>query len=550
MRKIFFPFLIAAGAALFGGPEQPSTPRDSNFLRTGAYDATRIQAKFTIPVTEETKVVHLIRDNSDPRVITKSYLLRHADPYEIRDCLRQVVQAKKVGNTSLLQNYPGNTAPTPAPGNAATLSSVAPATPAAAQPTFTPALQLGSNTAVECLKYADGSGVLLISAEEYRFSDHEGGMGFDSLVKFLDRPQMGEMTGTQTFFYWPKYVPARNLCPLVLNVGLNTADVTELWQGGDVAVCDPDLNLLIFDVANYSVANVEKMLRKFDVPLPQVRLRLTLYEIFAENDEKIGVDFQAWKNNGGMDFFSAGGRYRDNWSALYNGNGLQPSGSERTSFFNFNPKWNTRYLDFLAARGKGAVVFSGEVLIRNNTPASLKRTSELFYFNAPVPEEEKMMLKLFSELAGRIIKGGEDLPVWKAPPQQTLKQSSFGFSMEIANASVTEEETNFTVTLTNTSLIGFDSDGSPRFEESSIKDLNISLPHGRNGFVIGGLRKSLRVRSVSGIPFLKDIPILGKLFSTESTSIKHSSLVAAGECVLESPAELTKVRHRSKGEQH
>ena len=107
MRKTLFLSLLAAGAALFGAPDQPSTPRDSNFLPTGAYDATRIQAKFTIPVTEETKVVHLIRDNSDPRVITKSYLLRYADPYEIRDCLRQVVQAKKVGNTSLLQNYPG-----------------------------------------------------------------------------------------------------------------------------------------------------------------------------------------------------------------------------------------------------------------------------------------------------------------------------------------------------------------------------------------------------------------------------------------------------------
>ena len=83
-----------------------------------------------------------------------------------------------------------------------------------------------------------------------------------------------------------------------------------------------------------------------------------------------------------------------------------------------------------------------------------------------------------------------------------------------------------------------------------IKDLNISLPHGRNAFVIGGLRKSLLVRSVSGIPFLKDIPILGKLFSTQSTSVKRSSLVVAGECVLESPAELSPHRHRSKGEQH
>ena len=56
------------------------------------------------------------------------------------------------------------------------------------------------------------------SAEEYRFKDHENGMGFDSLVEFLDKPQMGAFFGTQTYFYIPKFVPARNLMPLIQNV--------------------------------------------------------------------------------------------------------------------------------------------------------------------------------------------------------------------------------------------------------------------------------------------------------------------------------------------
>ena len=159
-------------------------------------------------------------------------------------------------------------------------------------------------------------------------------------------------------------------------------------------------------------------------------------------------------------------------------------------------------------------------------------------------------MKLLSELVGRVIPGSKDLPVWKAPPQQTLKQSGFGFSMEIANASVTEEETNFTVTLNNSSLIGFGSDGTPRFSNSTVKDLNISLPHGRNSFVIGGLKKSALVKSSSGIPYLKDIPILGWLFSTESTSVKHSTLVVTGECVAETPTDLPGIKHRSRGEQH
>ena len=211
--------------------EIPGVPRDSNFNNTGGYDSTRVEAQLLVPVKEDTRVVHFIRDNNDPRVVTKTYLLKHVDAYEFRDYLRQMVQAKRVGNTSMQQIYPGNTATMP---YTATVSSAELTTPATAQPGYNPELQLGSNTAVECLKYVDGTGLLIISAEEYRFKDHDGGMGFDSLVEFLDKPQMGANYGTQTFFYIPKFVPARNLMPLIENVGMNITDVTEIWQGQDL----------------------------------------------------------------------------------------------------------------------------------------------------------------------------------------------------------------------------------------------------------------------------------------------------------------------------
>lgn len=240
---------------------------------------------------------------TNPRVVTKAYLLKHVDAYEIRDYLRQMVQSKRVGNTSLQQIFPMNTTALP---YAATTSSAELTTPATAQPGYNPPLQLGSNTAVECLKYADGTGLLIISAEEYRFKNHENGMGFDSLVEFLDKPTMGENLGTQTFFYIPKFVPARNLMPMIENVGMNVTDVTEIWQGQDLVAYDPDLNWLVFDVTNYSQPNIEKMLAEYDVPIPEVRLKITVYELYHENDDKIGLDFQAWKNNQGADFFSVG----------------------------------------------------------------------------------------------------------------------------------------------------------------------------------------------------------------------------------------------------
>ena len=560
MRKTSL-FILAFGAA-FGGFAAfiPGVPRDTNTNNTGGYDSTRVEAQMVVPVTEDTRVVHFIRDNNDPRVITKTYILQHVDPYQFRDYLRQMVQSKRVGNTALQQQYPSNSRQTVTVDGqtvtlpvASTVSSPQLA-PANAQPGYNPTVQLGSNTAVECLKYVDGTGLLIVSAEDYRFKDHDNGMGIDTLVAMLDKPSNGDLSyGSQMFIYMPKFVPARNLMPLIQNMGMNISDVTELWQGQDLVAYDPDLNWLIFDVENYSCENIGRMLAKYDVPIPQVRLKISVYEIDSENDDRMGIDFQSWKNNQGADFFSVGGRYRNNWNALYDTTGLnRAAGSERTSFYNFNPKWNTRYIDFLASRGKAKIAYTGELCIRNNTPASLARTTQIFFMDdsEPVPGTEGEALfpntgvgpyKLLSNIIGAVT--GDNLTppapirVGKGNQQITTRSTGYGFTMTVNNASVNLDETRFNVTLSNTSLIGFLSNGTPRISSGNRVSQDVSLPHGKDSFVIGGLKKQEIVKSRTGVPWLMDIPYLGYLFSTESTSIKHSELIVVGQCEWETPPD-------------
>lgn len=540
----FAAFMFAA--SLYAA-EVPGTPRDSNFNNTGGYDSTRVEAQLVVPVKQGTKVLHFIRDNNDPRVVTKTYVLDHVDPYEFRDQLRKIVQSKRVGNTSLQQQYPANTK-NPL---ASTVDVPVVTAPATAQPTYDPALQLGSNTAVECLKFSDGTGLLFVSAEEYRFYDHDGGMGIDTIVETLDNPAMGTISyGSQMFFYMPKFVPARNLMPLIENMGMNVSDVTENWQGQDIVAYDPELNWLIFDTATFSCDNIAQMIKQYDVPIPQVRLKITVYEVYSEDDEKMGLDFQSWKNNEGTDFFSGGGRFRNNWSAMYNGNVLaKPFGSERSSFYNFNPKWNTRYIDFLVSIGKARIAHTGEMLVRNNTAAVFDRTTQIFYVDDSKSVDDALTLpdtgvgpyELLSSLIGQVITKkhstvpGDDIPVAKGEKQVVTGIGGFGFTMKINNASVNMKETRFNITLNNSSLIGFASNGAPRIAKGNTVNQDVSLPHGNRMFVIGGLRKQELVKSKTGIPYLMQIPILGYLFCSESDSVKHSELVVTAECEWDAP---------------
>ena len=549
-HNILIPVLSGMFSLAVSAAEIAGVPRDSNNGNTGGYAGTRVEAQLLLNVKDNVNAVHFIRDNNDPRVITKTYILKHVDPYEFRDYLRQMVQSKRVGNTSLQQQYPGNTQNPPV----ATTSSPE-LSPVNAQDGFSPLPQLGSNTAVECLKYVDGTGLLIVSAEEYRFKDHKNGMGIDTLVSMLDNPALGPLSfGSQMFIYMPKFVPARNLMPLIENMGMNVQDVTELWQGSDLVAYDPDLNWLIFDVTNYSTYNVASMLEKYDVPIPQVRLKISVYEVYKEHDDKIGIDFQNWKNNEGADFFSAGGRYRNNWAAIYN---QTPSftlnyGSERTSFYNFNPKWNTRYLDFLVTKGKAKIAHTGELCIRNASPASLNRTTQIFYMDTSKPVKNLSNLpdtgvgpyELLSALIGEVLK--TDIPVGKGNQQiVTRSNAGYGFTLNVKNVSVNLDETSFDITATNTSLIGFESNGAPRIAPGNTVIQTVSLPHGKNRFVIGGLRKQEKVKSRTGIPWLCQIPYLEYIFGTVTTSTRHADLVIVGECEWASPAD-TKPRAYTK----
>ena len=473
----------------------PGIPRDKNNAPTASYMDSQVQAQLRVDLDRDTDAVHFIRDNNDPRVITKTYLLKHAHPYAVRSLLRDAITTKRVD---------------------------------------------ASYTGVETILFEDGTALLFVSAEEYRFKDHENGMGIDSLVARLDQPGMLNSSGQPKFVYFPANVPAATLMPMIEKVGMNVKDdEAELIGGKDKVKLDPDLNCLFFNTANYSRKNIEEMLRKYDVPLPEIKIKLNVYELYSENDDKLGVDFQAWKNNEGTDFFSVGGRFRDNWAATYGGTMARPQGSERTSVYNCNPKWNTRYLDFLTSKGKAKIAYSGEVTVRQNTTSTLSRTTQIFYTDTTVPPDDtqETIDNWFTRPLDNALQAlgkespGNDIRIGKDNQQNvTRAPQSFGFIMTVKAGSIAPEAAILQISLDNSSLIGYQSSGAPRIQKGNTIRNSVMISTKRNEFVIGGLEKREVVRGSTGVPYLKDIPGLGYLFQVESESTRKSQLVVAAQC--------------------
>ena len=533
--KYFLAAALLCSFAAFAG--EPAAP----------YANSRIDARLNVAVKEDTQVVHFVRDNADPNVITKAYEIKHTDPYELRSYIRAIVQTRKVNE---------------------------------------------SNTNVEAVKYADGSALLLISAEDYRFEDTPGAQGFDSIVRELDKPKLVSSSGRQTYVYMPRFRSSEDLMEMVKNVGAYSQNEAMNNVGGnDVLMEDPELNLIFFNTAPFSKQNIMDVIKKYDKIEPAIRAKITVYELYAENDTKLGLDFQSWKNNDGINLLSAGGRFSQN----HNGPDLFKGANwNKTTYFQFNPKWNTRYIDFLTSKGKAKVLHTSEITVGNNAEGKIEKFTQCFTAKStPVAEKEYTVEgNRFNVNAGDIIgmtKDNKEISVSAAAPvtvskigegrnnKYILRISSdsasvftvgginsgkrvnavkleddyselisknviakrgntidleatdrFGFSIKMIPA-INTSATTLKVKIQNSSLIGFTSDGTPRIQQGAEIDTEFMISNTGTKLVIGGIEKRSVMQVSGGIPLLKDLPLLGWMFSTETEATKRSQLLVVAE---------------------
>ncbi len=470
----------------------PGTLRRDNGENTKGYGDSTVQTHLKLDVKDSVGAIHFIRDNTDPYVLTKVYELKHAEPYALRGYLLGVVRGTKIA---------------------------------------------ASPVQVEALRFNDGTGLLLVSAEDYRFQPGANGESIDQIIERLDLPGMGYAPGRPKFIYFPKANTAANLREMVRNVGA-AGDDCEFTTGVDVMVVDGQLNALVVGAPFWSWKHIEEMLHQYDKPMPEVRIGYRLLEIYAENDDKIGVDFQSWKNNDGADFFSVGGRYRNNWAATFAG-GVNGSGSSRTDFFNFNPKWNSKYLDFLTANGKARVLTHGVLLAKNRAVSTIQVNSGLFYDDTShtIPSEE--LNDKIPEGKNKIPGPGGEWEIQHGKEQITKIKDGFRFELNI-NPVVTARSTTLDLSVSGISLVGWNSDGTPRVSRSAFST-EIQIGNGGKDFVVGGIQKINVVRSVAGLPILKDIPFIGWAFSSESESTKRSQLVLIAHAEYAHPTDVVNI---------
>ncbi len=126
-----------------------------------------------------------------------------------------------------------------------------------------------------------------------------------------------------------------------------------------------------------------------------------------------------------------------------------------------------------------------------------------------------------------------DLTLKHGNTQTTKAANGFKFELDVTPV-VTGKASILPVKVSGTSLLGWNSNGSPRLNKSAF-ETEIQVGNEGKDFVIGGIKRTNVIRSVSGIPLLKDIPVLGWVFSTETETTRHSELVLIARAEIAGP---------------
>lgn len=261
-------------------------------------------------------------------------------------------------------------------------------------------------------------------------------------------------------------------------------------------------NSLIVTSTNDTLRKMKGMVGQLDIPSPQIAIKARLIEVQAGSSLTWGINWS------GSTKFGAGGTVRSikdmsNFTARNDGTvnttqatTLAPAGGildvssvmDKTSLY--------ALLNFIKGDSRSKTISEPMVLTGNNKTAK--------------------------------IHVGQNLPVKISQVTQTATTQSVQYIPEGVDLEVTpivspgSDVISFRIRVGVSEFVGFQSDNPITTER--VATTEVSVESGMT-VVIGGLIKDKTIDSENGIPFLKDIPLLGWLFKNKKKSKDKTELL-------------------------
>jgi type II secretory pathway component GspD/PulD (secretin) len=350
------------------------------------------------------------------------------------------------------------------------------------------------------------------------------------LVKRLDVPNQTTSDGTLRIYRQLKHRRASETDADFI------ASIASFSTGnGSLLLTDPQTNALYWEDAPSGSQALDAALTDwYDVPTAMVQLLVKVYELDAYNDGTIGLDYTAWKNTLGRDLFAVGayseaGHVNDVGPYDISGNGV--AGLPRKSFsasgynYAYNYAVSSEFFDFLATKGKAKVLNQAKLATLNTYPASLGAGDQILYYAVKTTPSSGVRDGVagdgpFTQNDSRVVVGTTN----QLDEDGNLVPVETGMSMDIRPI-IGEQSIKLDIAIDWSDYNGFDSTGFPLINR---RLLNTSIRTGLGDeIVIGGIKRSIRVKATNKMPGLGSLPVVGYAFGKETQQNKNTEVVIA-----------------------
>jgi general secretion pathway protein D len=287
----------------------------------------------------------------------------------------------------------------------------------------------------------------------------------------------------------PQFVKVQSLLPVIENLISRNGRAAVLEKEDQVMVADQEQ---ILDV-------IEEAVMALDQPRPQVRIWAMIYDCSLDDVERLGVNWRsAGFGNGrrtvGMDQIPTNQILLDTITAAAPG---IPNGALSLMSLGTNVDINV-VINALRQSNQSRLLADPNVVVTNHEPAKISIVTEVPY------------QQLTEGLEGGSI--------------GTTAFREAGVSLEVTPHIARDGTISLLVNPQFSVLTGFtENDEQPIIDRREAKTTVRVMD--RETFVLGGLRQRTKITNRSGIPYLKDVRYVGKLFRYKQESFRESELL-------------------------
>ena len=378
-------------------------------------------------------------------------------------------------------------------------------------------MRYNMNSSVGCIEYGENNSQLVTVTCPVKLMPY-----VDDFISKVDRnvlldgktpADVIQGSGITRAVYQPKFRSGQNL----LNVLVDTV----IGEGpySSVYAWDANSNQIYWKDNTSNTQYVYQFLSYLDRPAPQITVTARVYEVRESTLRDIGIDYVAWKNGPGLNLFDVG---FDVFSVTSAGTAALQAASGPVGGFLFAPQFDASFIRILGQSGKAEITSTASITASN----SETQTYEIF-FNPQFQNIVKSNNDQTSVVSSGIGAGYYQAYLAVKQPVVNLHygvpQSPYPVSEAFSlNAYTPGAYTGIPGTLTcgyevqTASVVERNNQGSELVETGNYSG-NVQLVLGRET-VISQWDKFQEVEEKIGMPFLMDIPVLGYLFSTVTTS--------------------------------